>query len=116
MSTAMTQLNTRVPADLKRGGDAVFARAGLSASDVVRGVWRYAVETQSVPEFLVAEKKPSGEAATGALDGAGLAVAVAARECGFVDRGPSHLEGTCARDERDAMYDELLAQMDERCR
>ncbi len=49
MSTAMTQLNTRAPADLKRGGDAVFARAGQSASDVVRGVWRYAVDTAVCP-------------------------------------------------------------------
>lgn len=111
MSVAMSQLNTRVPADLKRGGDAVFARAGLSTSDVVRGVWLYAVETQSVPSFLVKEK---GSVVSEDL-GAGLAVAVARRECGFVDKGaPARVES--AREERDAMYDELLARMDERCR
>lgn len=114
MAIAMTQLNTRVPADLKRGGDAVFARAGLSPSDVVRGVWRYAVETQSVPEFLVkgAGSQPAG---TAEADGAGLAVAVAARECGFIDKGTPVFRES-ARDERDAMYDELLTRMDERCR
>ncbi len=112
MAATMVQLNTRVPADLKRGGDAVFARAGLSVSDVVRGVWRYAVETQSVPEFLVKEKQ---EVAAAAVEGPGLAVAVATRECGFVDKGaPAACE--VSRDERDAMYDELLARMDERCR
>ena len=112
MDSTMMQLNTRVPADLKRGGDAVFARAGLSVSDVVRGVWRYAVETQTVPEFLVKDKRPAVSCET---DGLGLAVAVATRECGFVDRG---VPATCEtpRDERDAMYDELLARMDERCR
>ena len=112
MAATMVQLNTRVPADLKRGGDAVFARAGLSVSDVVRGVWRYAVETQSVPDFLVKEKQ--GATAV-AVDGPGLAVAVAARECGFVDKGAPAVCET-PRDERDAMYDELLAKMDERCR
>ncbi len=111
MSVAMSQLNTRVPADLKRGGDAVFARAGLSASDVVRGVWLYAVETQSVPSFLVKEKESQAPEDLGA----GLAVAVAKRECGFVDKGvPACIES--AREERDAMYGELLARMDERCR
>ncbi len=114
MAIAMTQLNTRVPADLKRGGDAVFSRAGLSPSDVVRGVWRYAVETQSVPDFLV--KGTSSQPAVAAEpDGPGLAVAVATRECGFVDKGVS-TSCECARDERDAMYDELLSRMGERCR
>ncbi len=112
MPATMVQLNTRVPADLKRGGDAVFARAGLSVSDVVRGVWRYAVETQSVPDFLVKEK-PAANAV--AVDGPGLAVAVATRECGFVDKGAPAVCET-PRDGRDAMYDELLAKMDERCR
>ena len=114
MATVMAQLNTRVPADLKRGGDAVFSRAGLSPSDVVRGVWRYAVETQTVPDFLV-KSADSQSASTTEADGAGLAVAVATRECGFIDKGISTPRET-ARDERDAMYDELLGRMDERCR
>ena len=112
MATVMAQLNTRVPADLKRGGDAVFSRAGLSPSDVVRGVWRYAVETQSVPDFLLNDGRPASAPED---DGAGLAVAVATRECGFVDKGIS-APRQGARDDRDAMYDELLARMDERCR
>lgn len=113
MSTVMTQLNTRVPADLKRGGDAVFARYGLSASEVVRRVWRFAVESQSVPEFLLKER--AGAPAVGPSDGCGLAVQVAARECGFVDARPAP-EHVSWQNERDAMYDDLLARMDERCR
>lgn len=112
MATAMTQLNTRIPADLKRGGDAVFSRAGLSPSDVVRGVWRYAVETQSVPDFLLNDERSISAPED---DGAGLAIAVATRECGFIDKGISAPRAN-ARDERDSMYDELLARMDERCR
>lgn len=112
MSVAMAQLNTRVPADLKRGGDVVFARSGLSPSDVVRGVWRYAVETQSAPSFLIEENKPVHASAA---EGSGLAVTVATRECGFVDKG-ARLSHESARDTRDAMYDELLSRMDERCR
>jgi hypothetical protein len=32
------QLNTRISPHIKQQGDAVFSRAGLSSSDVVRGV------------------------------------------------------------------------------
>lgn len=112
MSTIMAQLNTRVPADLKRGGDAVFSRYGLSASEVVRGVWRFAVENQSVPEFLL-EEKPCASVVDPS-DGCGLAVRVAAQECGFVDAGLAP-EYASWQDERDAMYDDLLTGMDERC-
>lgn len=113
MPVEMVQLNTRVPADLKRGGDAVFSRFGLTTSEVVRGVWRFAVEAQSVPDFLLGDQavieKPS------VPEGAGLAVAVAERECGFVDKDIDRPMETW-RDERDSMYDEMLDQMDERCR
>ena len=89
MDSTMVQLNTRVPADLKRGGDAVFARAGLSVSDVVRGVWRYAVETQTVPEFLVKDKRP---AVTCETDGLGLAVAVASAALSHLTRKAASLK------------------------
>lgn len=49
------QLNTRIDPLLKRQGDAVFARAGLSSSDVVRRLWSHAAATQSVPNFLLPE-------------------------------------------------------------
>ena len=40
MATRTVQLNTRIDEALKRGGDSVFGRYGLSPSDVVRAVWR----------------------------------------------------------------------------
>lgn len=46
------QLNTRISPHIKQQGDAVFSRAGLSSSDVVRGVWAYAATHQEVPDFL----------------------------------------------------------------
>ena len=50
---ATVQLNTRIDPELKRSGDAVFARAGLTPSEVVRAVWAHAARTQSVPECVL---------------------------------------------------------------
>lgn len=50
---ATVQLNTRIDPELKRRGDAVFARAGLTASEVVRAVWQNAADTQRVPECVM---------------------------------------------------------------
>ena len=36
------QMNTRIDGDVKRAGDAVFAEAGYSPSQVVREVWGFA--------------------------------------------------------------------------
>lgn len=52
MATEMTQLNARISKQLKQRGDEVFAREGLSASQVVRAVWGYAAQHQEVPEFM----------------------------------------------------------------
>ena len=52
---ATVQLNTRIDPELKRSGDAVFARAGLTPSEVVRAVWAHAARTQSVPECVLDE-------------------------------------------------------------
>lgn len=50
---ASVQLNTRIDPELKRRGDAVFVRAGLTSSEVVRAVWSYAAEHQQVPECIL---------------------------------------------------------------
>ena len=57
----MTQLNTRIPVELKRGGDEVLARYGKTASDVMRAVWTYMVETQKIPELVNKETAGSPE-------------------------------------------------------
>ena len=56
-----TQLNTRIDSELKRRGDAVFSRAGLTSSEVVRAVWRTAADTQQVPECVCGTQGPDKE-------------------------------------------------------
>ena len=45
----MTQMNTRIPVDLKKQGDEVLSRFGKTASDVMRSVWAYMAEKQDLP-------------------------------------------------------------------
>lgn len=48
-------LNVRFPnelGDLKRRGDAVLAKAGISTSQAIRGLYRHLDETQSIPSWL----------------------------------------------------------------
>ena len=72
------QMNTRIDASLKSRGDATLARHGKSASDAVRGLWRYLAEEGTLPEFLKEEGNPSESAPSAALEeGAGLVVRMA---------------------------------------
>lgn len=50
----MTQMNTRIDDALKRQGDAVFAKIGLSPSEVVRSVWEYAARHAEAPAAVMA--------------------------------------------------------------
>lgn len=117
---AMVQMNTRLDSVLKQSGDAVFARYDLSPSDVVRAVWSYAAAHQRPPEFLIQlESKDAAlqvEADGSVRSGAGLAIRVAESECGY-EPSPDSFEGGAAwRGERDLMYDEMLEEMEQRCR
>ena len=68
------QLNTRIDPTLKERGDAVFARAGLTSSEVVRAVWEYAANTQTVPECILKRRDKDREAHLAAIEeGFGLA-------------------------------------------
>ncbi|WP_139652116.1 type II toxin-antitoxin system RelB/DinJ family antitoxin [Raoultibacter phocaeensis] len=49
----MATLNVRMPEDLKRNGDRVLEREGVSVSDAVRGLYRYLEDEQKVPEWLI---------------------------------------------------------------
>ena len=49
---AMTQMNVRLEDDLKRRGDAAFAAAGYTPTQVVRRIWERAVEMGDNPEAL----------------------------------------------------------------
>lgn len=75
MANESTQLNTRIDARVKREGDAVFARFGLTPSLVVRAVWNYAIDHQRPPEFMLSSQDEDGKSARIAAlrEGAGLA-------------------------------------------
>ena len=117
---AMVQMNTRLDSVLKQSGDAVFARYDLSPSDVVRAVWSYAAAHQRPPEFLIQQESKDAalqvEAEGSARIEAGLAIRVAERECGYVPSPDSFEGGAAWRGERDLMYDEMLEEMEQRCR
>ena len=57
---ATTQMNVRLEDDLKRRGDAAFAAAGYTPTQVVRRIWERAAETGGDPEALVALVNGSG--------------------------------------------------------
>ena len=108
---ATVQLNTRIDPELKRSGDAVFARAGLTPSEVVRAVWAHAARTQSVPECVLDETGAAADEASRKVAAihAGSRVAFdCAASLGF------SLAGTNAPYEqlRDEMYSDMMEQID----
>ena len=42
----LTQMNTRIDAELKAAGDAALSRLGYTPSAAVRGLWRFVVDHQ----------------------------------------------------------------------
>ena len=46
-------LNVRMPEELKRNGDRVLARGGLSVSEAVRRLYEEIVREQKIPDWLV---------------------------------------------------------------
>ena len=46
------QMNVRIDEETKARGDEVFARWGLTPSQVVRAVWKYAEEKGEPPAFM----------------------------------------------------------------
>lgn len=118
MATAAIQLNTRIDRTLKQGGDAVFARCGLKASDVVRAVWKYAADHQVPPDCVLDDKREGCDEAARKLklaeEGCGLAARMAAGRFGHdVAVLPDERPWSEVRDE---MYDDVLDEMDRRCR
>jgi len=105
---ATVQLNTRIDPDLKRRGDAVFSRAGLTSSQVVRAVWEAAATTQEVPECILAHRERDDiDARLAAIhDGYGLAIRVM-EDLGVHFKDPGEREPVDCRAERDAMYAEM---------
>ena len=100
----MTQLNTRIPCNLKASGDAVLARFGRTASDVMRCVWQYMADHQDLPEC--AKPQMNDEKAQ------------YAHKCAAIDAGSSMVAQFAARygasmtqDSRAAMWKDATAAM-----
>ena len=101
------QLNTRIDPGLKARGDAVFARAGLTSSEVVRAVWEAAARTQELPDCVRAATEAGRSAHSDAIKkGSGLARRMA-EELGV--RISSALPDYYAL--RDEAYDALIDEM-----
>ena len=63
MATTMVQINTRVPAELKKQGDLALARAGFTPAQAVRALWEYAAthihEPQAIRKAIQEEQAES---------------------------------------------------------
>ena len=104
-----TQLNTRINPGLKRRGDAVFARAGLTPSEVVRRLWKVAADTQEVPACLLEGPDEQRSERLHMIErGAGLALNMA-RDMGYRVGSTPMLDFDALRDE---MYDEMAERME----
>ena len=101
------QLNTRIDPSLKARGDAVFARAGLRSSEVVRAVWESAARTQKVPDCVLSTNSAQGDRIKAIKDGAGLARRMAEEQGVHI---PETLPDYKAL--RDEAYDALIEQME----
>lgn len=105
---AMVQLNTRINPEVKRQGDAVFARAGLSSSEVVRAVWSYAAETQTVPDILLpGATKERSDLIRSIREGSGI-VRTKAETMG-IHLGDAPYDFDSLHDE---LYDDLAGEID----
>lgn len=104
----IAQLNVRMDARTKREGDAVLARLGVSATEVIRALWGYLAEAQALPSFMRGREETPVQVtpASGAAgEGAGLALALA-REQGLACDA-----ATPSYDElRELAFEELVAE------
>lgn len=107
----MTQLNTRIDAEVKRRGDAVFAREGLTPSQVVRSVWQYAADTQRMPDCVRPAIDADRQRRVEAIRrGAGLASRMLKEQFG-IELSPAD-EPFDYKAYRSHMYDEMIEEME----
>lgn len=113
MGTATVQLNTRIDPMLKAGGDAVLTRNGLGPSDAIRALWAYLVEHQTLPGFMVADRR---EAPRESLAEQGCGLAFSSLGLSASDFAPVE-SSACNWDAvRDDMYDAMIADIEANCR
>ena len=109
---AAVQMNVRIDEELKERGDEVFARWGLTPSQVVRAVWGYAEEKGEPPAFMRPDDDDEAERQRRIKlveEGAHI-VESCLKQCGgsgrIVDAGLSREEM------RDLMYGEMLDEVE----
>ena len=108
-----TQLNTRIDAEVKRRGDAVFARQGLTSSQVVRAVWQYAADMQRVPECVrPAIGEDRRRRVEAARRGSGFVSEMLREEYGI--RLSPRKQPFDYKEYRDEMYDEMIEETEAR--
>ena len=108
----MVQLNTRIEAEVKRRGDAVFARAGLTPSQVVRAVWQSAADTQQVPACVLPREDAARQQRLEAVArGAGIVSRMMA-EMGYAPAVGTEASPFDYKSYRDQMYDEMIEEME----
>lgn len=94
----VAQINARIDIGVKREGDAVLARLGVSATEAIRALWAYLAQAQALPAFM--QKGQERQSLSTEFDadivatGAGLALSMA-RDLGL------------SVDVEDVSYDEL---------
>lgn len=102
------QLNARIDVAEKMAGDAVLARHGVSATQVIRDTWRYMAEHQRLPHYMNDGMRVSDERAElcGRVDaGAGMALRLAS-EAGI----RAELEAMTYAELRETAFEEMLAE------
>ena len=109
---ATAQLNVRIDADLKAGGDAVLERFGVPAVQVIRDAWQYMVDNQKLPEFCAKRAENvtgQNEALLISESGAGMASRLA-REAGII----AEFDSMTYEQIRETAYEEMLIEQEER--
>ena len=118
MEATQTQMNVRIDAGRKAGGDAVLAKFGLNPTFAVRALWDYLDEHEALPDFMAESRNADGCAEKEALatfaalaeEGAGMAVRLAQR-AGIACES---LQGVSYWELRDAAYEERFEEWDAR--
>ena len=118
MEAVQTQMNVRIDAERKAGGDAVLAKFGLTPTYAVRTLWDYLAERKALPDFMTADhnaKSSAGNAGAAtfaalAEEGAGMAARLA-QQAGIACE---LLQGITYEELRDAAYEERFDEWNAR--
>ena len=110
---ATAQLNVRIDEQVKRAGDAVLERYGISATQAIRTIWQHMADHQRLPDAFSAmqsgENAIDDERKTAIDAGAGMALRMA-KEAGI----RAEFESMTYEQIRTTAYEEMLLEQEER--